>query len=148
MTPIAETASPPVPSAVQAPDTRERLLESAGEVFAEQGFRRATVRQICDRAKANVAAINYHFGDKMGLYAAVMNHWFGVALEKYPPDMGLGPGATPQERLHVFVKSYLFRLLGEGAPGGALSVGSGRSSCQRAANSGQLSTTCCLAASA
>ena len=32
--------------------------------------------------------------------------------------------------------------------GGALSVGSGRSSCQRAANSGQLSTTCCLAASA
>lgn len=100
---------------VQA-QTHERLLEAAGQVFAEQGFRRATVRQICQRAGANVAAVNYHFGDKMGLYAAVLNHWLGVALEKYPPELGLGPDATPEERLHAYVRSYLFRLLGEGAP--------------------------------
>ena len=85
-------------------------------MFAENGFRRATVRQICTRAGANVAAVNYHFGDKMGLYTAVLNHWLGAALEKYPPEMGLEPGATPQRRLHAFVRSYLFRLLGEGAP--------------------------------
>src|SRR3954451_22724831 len=42
--------------------TRQRLLEVAGEVFAEQGFKNATVREICKRAEANVAAINYHFG--------------------------------------------------------------------------------------
>jgi AcrR family transcriptional regulator len=96
--------------------TRERLLEAAGQVFAEQGFRRATVRQICTRAGANIAAVNYHFGDKMGLYAAVINHWLGVAREKYPPDLGLGPDPTPQERLHAYVRSYLFRLLGQGAP--------------------------------
>ena len=96
--------------------TRERLLEAAGQVFAEQGFRRATVRQICTRAGANIAAVNYHFGDKMGLYAAVINHWLGVAREKYPPDLGLGPNPTPQERLHAYVRSYLFRLLGQGAP--------------------------------
>jgi TetR/AcrR family transcriptional regulator, regulator of cefoperazone and chloramphenicol sensitivity len=96
--------------------TRERLLEAAGQVFAEQGFRRATVRQICTRAGANIAAVNYHFGDKMGLYAAVINHWLGVARDKYPPDLGLGPDPTPEERLHAYVRSYLFRLLGQGAP--------------------------------
>ena len=48
----------------KTPETRERLLEAAGEVFAERGFREATVRGICKRANANNAAVNYHFGEK------------------------------------------------------------------------------------
>ena len=47
--------------------TSDRLLEAAGEVFAEQGFHRATVRQITERARVNVAAINYHYRDKAEL---------------------------------------------------------------------------------
>ena len=43
--------------------TRDKLIEAAGHVFAERGYRAATIRDICRRAGANVAAVNYTFGD-------------------------------------------------------------------------------------
>ena len=52
--------------------TRTRLIDAAGEMFAEFGFHHTTVRQICQRAGANVAAVNYHFRDKTGLYTEVV----------------------------------------------------------------------------
>ena len=52
--------------------TRQRLLEAAGHVFAEQGFDRAMGKEICKRAGANTAAINYHFGGIENLYLAVL----------------------------------------------------------------------------
>ena len=53
-------------------ETRERLLQVAKQLFADRGFRNVTVREICRDAHANVAAVNYHFGDKLGLYRAVL----------------------------------------------------------------------------
>ena len=52
--------------------TREKLIEAAGEVFAEVGFHNATVREICARAGTNIAAVNYYFGEKLGLYSEVL----------------------------------------------------------------------------
>src|SRR5690606_21217182 len=52
--------------------TRQQLLEAAGQVFAEHGHAKATSKEICERARANIAAVNYHFGGKDGLYAAVL----------------------------------------------------------------------------
>jgi TetR/AcrR family transcriptional regulator, regulator of cefoperazone and chloramphenicol sensitivity len=106
-------ASPPDPSADK---TRQRLIDAAGEIFAEQGYRTATVRDICARAGANVAAVSYHFGDKEKLYAAVLRYAHGHAIAKYPPHMNLPPGAPPEARLHSFVLAFLHRLMDDGRP--------------------------------
>jgi AcrR family transcriptional regulator len=97
-------------------DTRHRLLDAAGEVFAECGYRRATVREICRRAQANIAAVNYHFRDKDGLYVAVVREAHRAAHEKYPAMLDLGPRATVVERLEAFVRSFLLRLFDPGRP--------------------------------
>jgi TetR/AcrR family transcriptional regulator, regulator of cefoperazone and chloramphenicol sensitivity len=97
-------------------ETRQRLLEAAGEVFAERGFRAATVRDICRRARANIAAINYYFGDKEHLYVAVLKEAFSYGLQKYPPLLGLDSNASPEQRLRAFIRSFMLRCLGEGSP--------------------------------
>jgi AcrR family transcriptional regulator len=53
-------------------EMRRRLIEIAGQTFAEAGYEAATVRQITDRAQVNIAAVNYYFGDKFQLYRAVL----------------------------------------------------------------------------
>lgn len=62
--------------------TRSRLIDAAGQVFSEKGFAGATVREICARADANVAAVNYHFRDKVGLYVEVMKESMAQAAEE------------------------------------------------------------------
>lgn len=52
--------------------TRSRLLQAASAVFADRGYDRATVRDICNRANVNIALVNYHFGDKLELYTEVL----------------------------------------------------------------------------
>jgi AcrR family transcriptional regulator len=89
--------------------TKDRLLQAAGEEFAEKGFECARIRAICDRAQANVASVNYHFGDKEQLYVqAVLDaHRCGIeAGEGDVPD-----AAEPAEELRAFVRHFLCRVL-------------------------------------
>jgi TetR/AcrR family transcriptional regulator, regulator of cefoperazone and chloramphenicol sensitivity len=51
---------------------RTRLLSEASRIFAEKGYAKASTREICVAAGLNPAAIHYHFGDKDGLYRAVL----------------------------------------------------------------------------
>jgi len=80
-------------------NTRNRILSTACEVFAEKGYHDATTEEICSRAKSNIAAVNYHFGSKDQLYARVWRCAFDEAAKAYPPEGGLGPEAPPEKRL-------------------------------------------------
>ncbi|MBM3653660.1 MAG: helix-turn-helix transcriptional regulator, partial [Alphaproteobacteria bacterium] len=52
--------------------TRAALIKAATSVFAEYGYDGGSVRLITQRAMANQAAVNYHFGGKDGLYREVL----------------------------------------------------------------------------
>jgi TetR/AcrR family transcriptional regulator, regulator of cefoperazone and chloramphenicol sensitivity len=94
--------------------TRHQLLEAAAGVFAEAGFRDATVREICRRAGANIAAVNYHFGDKEKLYAEVLRYSHGKTLEKHPVLLDVADDAPPEKKLRAFVQSLLLRIFDKG----------------------------------
>jgi AcrR family transcriptional regulator len=55
----------------QAIDTRSHILDVAEELFSERGFDRVSIRDITRTARVNLAAVNYHFGSKEDLIAAV-----------------------------------------------------------------------------
>jgi TetR/AcrR family transcriptional regulator, regulator of cefoperazone and chloramphenicol sensitivity len=107
----------PPERAEESTGTEQRVLEAAGEIFAEYGYRTATVRQICDKAGANVAAVNYYFGDKEQLYLAVLRSVPSAHAEKYPPRFGLSAGASAAEQLRAYVQSLLYRVFEPGRPG-------------------------------
>jgi TetR/AcrR family transcriptional regulator, regulator of cefoperazone and chloramphenicol sensitivity len=52
-------------------DSKERILDEAEALFAEKGFYAVTVREITRAARCNLAAVNYHFGNKENLYLEV-----------------------------------------------------------------------------
>jgi AcrR family transcriptional regulator len=89
--------------------TRARLLEAARETFSQHGFQGATVREICRRAEANVAAVNYHFGSKDSLLSEALN---------FDPlnDMQLAnvdAAACPRIRFQLFIHEFMSMLLDE-----------------------------------
>ncbi|MGD8282087.1 MAG: CerR family C-terminal domain-containing protein [Gemmatimonadota bacterium] len=88
--------------------TRQRLLDVALRQFADRGFKSVTVRELCREADANVASVNYHFGDKLGLYREVVER----ALEGIREDATIvvAEGADPAERLRHYVCTLLPRL--------------------------------------
>ena len=95
-------------------DTRQRLIDAAATLFADKGFQNVTVREICKASNANVAAVNYHFGDKAGLYRAVVTFAIQIMLETNELSQRAGDGLSPEEQLRGFVRVFVSRLTGEG----------------------------------
>ncbi len=95
--------------------TPHKLLESACLIFAEKGFYKATIAEICREADANVASVNYYFGSKRKLYDKAWRHAFSIASETFPLNRGVTEKSTHEERLRAFISSFLHRLLDEGS---------------------------------
>src|ERR1700733_7975250 len=83
-------------------NTRARLLDAAGQVFAETGYQAATVRQICAQAGVNIALVNYHFGDKLELYTEVLRHSVG-ASENGIINKAIASTAPPNEAFRELI---------------------------------------------
>lgn len=91
-------------------ETREKLLQAAGPIFAAKGFKSATVREICAAAKVNLASVNYYFGDKDRLYIETVKraHQRRVAEA---PQMEFPSNASAADRLRTFIRILLERML-------------------------------------
>ncbi len=74
--------------------TRALILEAALPLFSQHGFAGTSVRAISARASVNVAAIGYHFGDKQGLYLAVIERLY-AELGSAVAGMGPLPAGVP-----------------------------------------------------
>jgi AcrR family transcriptional regulator len=89
--------------------TRDKLIEAAGHVFAERGYRAATIREICRRAGSNVASVNYTFGDKMGLYTEVLRHSVHAA-ESAALYAALDSRLSPEETIRGVIRARLLSM--------------------------------------
>lgn len=127
--------------------TRRRLLDAAARLFADQGFRGASVRDICDHANANPGAVSYHFGGKRQLYRAVVRQAADEIVSPLvePPGDDDLPLPTPEEIVRRLLASLRSRrgatrlLLRDLADGGEMAaealVPSARSAHERLAAS-------------
>ena len=96
-------------------ETRERLLQAAAQLFAERGFKKVTVRDICRAARANVAAVNYHFGDKIGLYREVLQRPSTTMRATSEAARAAGEGLSADERLRQYIQVSLCRVMSAGS---------------------------------
>src|SRR6202049_1731309 len=99
--------------------TRDKLIEAAGHVFAERGYRAATIREICRRAGANVASVNYTFGDKMGLYTEVLRHSVRAA-KTAAITAALDSSLSPEDMIRGVIRARLKSLYQEAQPDWAI----------------------------
>jgi AcrR family transcriptional regulator len=83
-------------------------------LFGERGFDAVTVREICSAARANVAAVNYHFGDKLGLYGEVVEVAIAAMRHAALSAAGAAEEGPPEARLRTYVLVFLERLTGRG----------------------------------
>ncbi len=94
-------------------ETRQRLLEAAAKLFAERGFKNTSVRDICAEAGANVAAVNYHFRDKLGLYKEVVGMVADAMDTGKREAMEVAEGTSAEDQLRSYILHFLRQCFGE-----------------------------------
>lgn len=86
-----------IPKPTERSDTRADLIEAALDLFGQDGFSAVSTRALVDRAGANLAAIQYHFGGKDALYRAVVDHVIAI----FPPRLDLAESLLTEQLAHL-----------------------------------------------
>jgi TetR/AcrR family transcriptional regulator, regulator of cefoperazone and chloramphenicol sensitivity len=106
-------------------DTRNKLLQAAIEAFAHKGYEGVGTRELAERAGVNLGAIRYYFGDKEGLYRAVIQHISEGIRERVSPFIEQvrsrveKPDISRKELINSLcelITAFTFQLLGSGVP--------------------------------
>lgn len=98
-------------------DAKEKLIQSAIEVFAEKGYRDGKIVNIVKGAGANIAAVNYHFGSKDQLFVEALRQAFADADAVYPTKGNLSDSASAEEKIAAMARAVLIRSFDEGKAG-------------------------------
>ncbi|WP_428934399.1 TetR/AcrR family transcriptional regulator [Streptomyces sp. ACT015] len=79
-----------------ARDRRREILDTAAEVFAEQGYNATTVRKIADHAGMLAGSLYYHFDSKESMLEEILRTFLDELWSGYDTVLaaGLGPRAT------------------------------------------------------
>lgn len=84
-------------------DAETALKEAAAALFAQQGYAGATLDRIAEASGVNKAMVAYYFGDKAGLYAAVLEGGVDAVLAHV--EARVSETAPPAERLESFIEA-------------------------------------------
>lgn len=87
--------------------TKNRIIEAAGRLFAERGYAETTSKEICETVGANMAAVNYHFGNRDGLYLAVLEKVRTHLADYDALSKRLVETTDPHEKLGHFIEAFL-----------------------------------------
>lgn len=82
------------------------MLDAAERLVAAKGFDTVSIRDVTGAAKANVAAVNYHFGSREGLLALVMTHILEpLCAERIALLKAAGKQVSVEETVGAFVNA-------------------------------------------
>lgn len=88
-------------------DTKRRLLDAAAEEFGDHGFTGASTRAIADRAGVQHALVRYHFGDKQGLWRAVIEELFASHKAWHDAQMRDLTEVDPVKKLRKIQEEFI-----------------------------------------
>lgn len=92
-------------------ETRQRIIDCAGRLIAKNGFAKTTSKSICAAAKVNMAAVNYHFGSREGLYIAIMQQVHTYMLNFLQVNDLYTSSLSPKEKIESFLDMYINNVL-------------------------------------
>ncbi len=102
-----------IPKREDGKETRALIIECAGNLIGNFGYEKVTSKAICQMAKVNLAAVNYHFGSRDGLYLAVLEEVHDYFLNLETIKRLQESHCPAKEKLKRFFDFFLENVLNE-----------------------------------